>query len=67
MFVCLFVVVVVVVVVVVELITNSAVSTPLWWIFKTRCKRTQSLIQNHMRQERSESARERRAALHKNE
>ena len=32
--------------------------TPLGWVFKARCIKLQSLIWNHMRQERSESTRE---------
>ena len=47
---------------------KSAISTPLPWIFKTKTRREriQSLIQNHMRHERSESVREQRiAAIYK--
>ena len=42
----------------------GAVSTPLRWIFKNAL---QSLIQNHMRQERRESARKQRIALYKSD
>ena len=51
---------------------NSTVSTPLWWVFKQkqnknknkklRYKRLQSLIQNPIQHERSETAREQRTA-----
>ena len=46
---------------------KSTVSTPLGWILKTCSKKLRSLIQNHTRQECSESAREQRTALHKGE
>ena len=38
---------------------NNVVSTPLPWVFKTCYERLQSLSHNHMRQNHSESARER--------
>ena len=39
--------------------SKSSISTPLLWILKIRTtKRLQSLIQNHMRYARSESAQE---------
>ena len=44
----------------------SAVCTPLRWIFKTRYKKQQSFIQNHMRQRHSESAlRAEKSAIYK--
>ena len=47
---------------------KSATSTPLPWILIIRAiKRIQSLIQNHMRHERNESAREWRIALYKSD
>ena len=39
----------------------------MWILSETRCKKLQSLIQNHMRQERSESAREQRIILYKSD
>ena len=51
---------------------KSVISTPLPWILiiraikkKKKKKRIQSLVQNHMRHVRSESAREQRIALYK--
>ena len=53
---------------------KSAVSTPLRWIFekkkrkeKKRDKRIQSLTDNHIRYERSESAREQRIEAYKSD
>ena len=47
---------------------NSAISTLRRWILKTRAiKRIQSLIQNHMQHECSESAREQKLALFKSD
>ena len=41
-----------------------AVNTPLWWILK---EWIQSLIQNHVKHELGESARERRIVLYKSD
>ena len=50
-----------------DVTTKCPVCTPLWRIFETFHKKLQSLTRNHMRQECSESARQRRIALHKSD
>ena len=45
---------------------KSDISTPLPWILKIRAIEGLSLVQNHMRHVRSESAREQRTALYNN-
>ena len=46
---------------------QRCISTPLGWILKKRAKTTTTLIENQMRQERSEFAREQSTALYKSD
>ena len=46
---------------------TSHVTTKQWWIFKKHAIKKRSLIQNHLQQECSESARERRIVLYKSD